>query len=611
VTSDGGDGEGGGDVVGYGLLDTETSELRELAAQLVNSSTSIGTPSAIGGLFAILLPHIIAVKTQHDPTLPPPPPSLEPNTESGISSDKDLDLDIDLDRARFASALHKSGAIPGSTASPPLPHNTGASTGAGTANPSAGAGAGAGAGVVVSKLFTLRSRVKERRLHFHVLAVNAYFKFLSLGNSNGNGNSDTASSSSGTGTGGAGDADTLSCMLRLIRMLVKVGTDIPAHMAHGLAATPIAPWQAVVPQLLSRLGHPTPFVAREVLKLLIRLARAAPYLLVYPALVGTQSIQQNKQRGQHQGQAGGGGGREEEKQKEESASSVSSAAASPPTLPSASPPPSLSPRDVGMLELRSALTKSYPQLVHQVSSLMSELNRLTADRRREQWYALLTSLSRDVSTRCRTLAREAVRTAGNFTLSASAKRDIARERYAAVMTPIRLRLAAMLTRTLGEGWAEREGMHDILAADHQQGGSATTSTSTSICASSRSSGNGKLTVAVPAPAPVGAGPGGGGSDDGNDDDGNTDDALAFRREMGPALVAAMRAFVDLCRPGHGGGGMLTSPEMLNGMCDCVLYRIVLQDGTAQYGFYRNISKLQYGIVWVVTGCDVGSTRYYL
>jgi len=45
----------------------------------------------------------------------------------------------------------------------------------------------------------------------------------------------------------------------------------------------------IIPQLFSRLSHPEPYVRLSVSDLLCRVAYDAPYLIVYPAVVGYSS----------------------------------------------------------------------------------------------------------------------------------------------------------------------------------------------------------------------------------------------------------------------------------------------------------------------------------
>ena len=57
-----------------------------------------------------------------------------------------------------------------------------------------------------------------------------------------------------------------------------------------MAKTPTLPWRSIVPQLFSRLNHPEPYVRRSITELLCRIATDTPHLIVYPAVVGSQTM---------------------------------------------------------------------------------------------------------------------------------------------------------------------------------------------------------------------------------------------------------------------------------------------------------------------------------
>lgn len=77
--------------------------------------------------------------------------------------------------------------------------------------------------------------------------------------------------------------------MRLLRLVVKHALELQSVLEAGLAATPTAPWKAIIPQLFSRMGHPEPYVRRRVAELLCRLAEDAPHLITFPAVVGAAS----------------------------------------------------------------------------------------------------------------------------------------------------------------------------------------------------------------------------------------------------------------------------------------------------------------------------------
>ena len=81
----------------------------------------------------------------------------------------------------------------------------------------------------------------------------------------------------------------MTASLRVLRLVVKHALELQSALEDGLAATPTAPWKAIIPQLFSRLGHPEPYVRKRVAELLCRLAQDAPHLITFPAVVGAAS----------------------------------------------------------------------------------------------------------------------------------------------------------------------------------------------------------------------------------------------------------------------------------------------------------------------------------
>ena len=91
------------------------------------------------------------------------------------------------------------------------------------------------------------------------------------------------------------DENNLTATLRLLRILAKYGYDLQPVLGYfsslprvllerlcwqvlseGLRTTPVQPWEAIVPQLFSRIGSVSPFVQQHVCELLCRVGLVGP-----------------------------------------------------------------------------------------------------------------------------------------------------------------------------------------------------------------------------------------------------------------------------------------------------------------------------------------------
>ncbi|XP_035788930.1 serine/threonine-protein kinase Smg1-like isoform X2 [Anopheles albimanus] len=82
-------------------------------------------------------------------------------------------------------------------------------------------------------------------------------------------------------------AKTVTVTLRLLRLIVKHALGLKEVLEEGLATTPCEPWRVITPQLFSRLAHHEPYVRKRVSELLCRVAKDAPHLIIFPAVVGS------------------------------------------------------------------------------------------------------------------------------------------------------------------------------------------------------------------------------------------------------------------------------------------------------------------------------------
>ncbi len=72
-------------------------------------------------------------------------------------------------------------------------------------------------------------------------------------------------------------------------MVWRHGHAIEPSLQQHLALPPPGVWQAVTPQIFAQLRHPQPAVRGLLLQLLQRVAAAAPFAVLYPALAEVQA----------------------------------------------------------------------------------------------------------------------------------------------------------------------------------------------------------------------------------------------------------------------------------------------------------------------------------
>ena len=57
----------------------------------------------------------------------------------------------------------------------------------------------------------------------------------------------------------------------------------PQVLSEGLRRTPAAPWNAIIPQLFARIGHPDDYVRAQVQLLIARIGQKSPHVILWPA----------------------------------------------------------------------------------------------------------------------------------------------------------------------------------------------------------------------------------------------------------------------------------------------------------------------------------------
>uniref|UniRef100_A0A182K755 non-specific serine/threonine protein kinase n=1 Tax=Anopheles christyi TaxID=43041 RepID=A0A182K755_9DIPT len=114
---------------------------------------------------------------------------------------------------------------------------------------------------------------------YYEAAAEAYFRFLQLSSGRNETTVEEGVDSE--------RARSVTVTLRLLRLIVKHALGLKEVLEEGLATTPSEPWRVITPQLFSRLAHHEPYVRRRVSELLCRVAKDAPHLIIFPAVVGS------------------------------------------------------------------------------------------------------------------------------------------------------------------------------------------------------------------------------------------------------------------------------------------------------------------------------------
>uniref|UniRef100_A0A671VFB0 non-specific serine/threonine protein kinase n=1 Tax=Sparus aurata TaxID=8175 RepID=A0A671VFB0_SPAAU len=227
--------------------------------------------------------------------------------------------------------------------------------------------------------------------------------------------------------------------LRLLRLLVKHAGELREGLELGLASTPTAPWRGIIPQLFSRLNHPEAYIRQSICSLLCRVAQDSPYLILYPAIVGSLSLGGEAQSAGSKlpsalptflGSMQGESLVEEEEQPESSEQGVA-----PGELATF-----CSSQDQAMMQdcyskIVDKLSIANPTMVLQVQQLVGELRRVTLlwD---ELWLGVLQQQHMHVLRRIQQLEDEVKRVQNNNTLRRDEKIAIMREKHSALMRPV-------------------------------------------------------------------------------------------------------------------------------------------------------------------------------
>lgn len=255
----------------------------------------------------------------------------------------------------------------------------------------------------LDSLLESRAVVLSRAFHYYRSAASAYFKYLQLQQLQ--------------------DEDTnVTATLRLLRLVVKHASELRGELEEGLTDTPTAPWRGIIPQLFSRLNHPEAYVRRSIQKLLSRLARDYPHLIVFPAVVGALPEP-----------PGGIGG---------TSALFGGATASPASETTEDEGTTSVLMRESYIALVDTLAADDAQTITQVRLLVGELRRITLlwD---ELWVGALNVHSGEAHRRIRTLEEEVGRVRANVGLSTAQKDTLIRDKHSLFLCPT-LRLLEQL-----------------------------------------------------------------------------------------------------------------------------------------------------------------------
>ncbi|KAJ1529376.1 hypothetical protein ONE63_006163 [Megalurothrips usitatus] len=261
---------------------------------------------------------------------------------------------------------------------------------------------------------------QQRVYSCYQLSAIAYFKFLQL---------------CGQEESCVDDCSTVTASLRLLRLVVKHALELQSVLEAGLAATPTAPWKAIIPQLFSRMGHPEAYVRRRVAELLCRLAEDAPHLITFPAVVGAASGGARLRHMPMPGTAKLFGTflspdgevesleEEEEEDDEDEDEEEDNNGSGQMVLKTC------------FLAMVETLSKQAPESISQVQQFVLELRRITLlwD---ELWLGTLSQNQAEINQRVSQLNAEISRVEQNASLSAGDKEKLISEKYRIIVKPL-------------------------------------------------------------------------------------------------------------------------------------------------------------------------------
>ncbi|TPX67125.1 hypothetical protein SpCBS45565_g04070 [Spizellomyces sp. 'palustris'] len=127
----------------------------------------------------------------------------------------------------------------------------------------------------IEKIGCTMRTVKHSVLERFYSAASAYFKFLDVANA----------------AHVASDADNTTATLRILRLFLNIGAYFKEGFTRMFEATPLVPWESVLPQLYARTDHPEAFVRDTIADLLCKIGKTSPHLVVYHAVVESSTEQ--------------------------------------------------------------------------------------------------------------------------------------------------------------------------------------------------------------------------------------------------------------------------------------------------------------------------------
>ncbi|XP_053326618.1 serine/threonine-protein kinase SMG1 [Spea bombifrons] len=290
-------------------------------------------------------------------------------------------------------------------------------------------------------LIRLWRKVVDRIFSLYKLSCSAYFTFLKLNAGRVCLDEDDPRIHLNNSSKQSSDDVIVMATLRLLRLLVKHAGELRQYLEQGLETTPTAPWRGIIPQLFSRLNHPEVYVRQSICNLLCRVAHDSPYLILYPAIVGSISLSNESQSsgtklssaiptlfGNIQDDELMGGECDD-----------GSLPASQESNRDEQPKNALNENQAMMQDCYSKivdkLSSANPTMVLQVQMLVAELRRVTVlwD---ELWLGVLLQQHMYVLRRIQQLEDEVKRVQSNNTLRKEEKTAIMREKHTALMKPI-------------------------------------------------------------------------------------------------------------------------------------------------------------------------------
>uniref|UniRef100_A0A1I7T9F9 Serine/threonine-protein kinase smg-1 n=1 Tax=Caenorhabditis tropicalis TaxID=1561998 RepID=A0A1I7T9F9_9PELO len=231
-----------------------------------------------------------------------------------------------------------------------------------------------------SHFFGIWESTCMHRRKFMSIAVASYFQFIQ----NMSGEFDNLPYSK--------KEETTLATLRILELLVKHGDVLVDVINDGLRTTNVHVWKEILPQLFSRLSHPSEHIRKTLVDLISRICSAAPHAVVFQVVSGAASFTEEV-------------GEDLEEHMNDDRNRVRACCE----------------------QLETKMAQSYPSLVRDVRLFVAELERINL-LNEEKWSVVLGTMEHEMEKRLALIRTENSKTEMALHLMPSMKDDIIRQK---------------------------------------------------------------------------------------------------------------------------------------------------------------------------------------